>query len=162
MDNTVRDSAGAPGVAGGAVATEVSLSDSVSSVDVVTVCAVTVDFGLDLSASSSFVDDVDELVLEVSSSSDAGSSSSFSLAADDELRMADELDDGAEFAPADSEFDDEDSDDDDSEELDWPSSANADPRQRPSVKSRRARVSTTGKRAIVKILQSGRLGTPSP
>ena len=113
-------------MAGGAVATEVSLSDSVSSVDVVTVCAVTADFGLDVSASSSFVDDVDELVPEVSSS-DAGSSSSFSLAADDELRVANELDDGAEFAPADSEFDDEDSDDDDSEELDWPSSAAATP-----------------------------------
>ena len=118
-------SAGVTGALGGADATEVSPPVSVSSLAMVTVCAVTVDSGLDVSVSSSLVDGVDESVPEVSSS-DAGSSSPSSLAADDELLVADELDGGAEFVPADSDFAEADSDED-SEELDWPSSAAAIP-----------------------------------
>jgi hypothetical protein len=100
--------------------------------DVVTVCADTVDFGLDASVSSTSDDDVDGSVPEVSRS-DAGSasssaSSSSSLAADGPFAPC-ELDEDDEFAPEDSEFDDEESelDDDDPEELDCPSSAAAIP-----------------------------------
>jgi hypothetical protein len=93
-------------------------------VDTVTVCAVTVDFGLDVSVSSSFVDDVDEAVLAVPPSDAASSSSSSSsLEADDEPFVPGESDDGAELVPAESEFDefdveDDDEDPEDSEELD--------------------------------------------
>jgi hypothetical protein len=106
MDNTVRDSAGAPGSAGGAV-TEVSLSVSASSMGVGTVCADTDDFGLDASVPSTFDDDVNESVSEVSRSDDCSSAPSSSPAVvagfdveeleDDELLVADESDDGAEF-----------------------------------------------------------------